>query len=111
MSSEPPRIKTTALTHNEVYCPCGDAQPSHSQRRYVSERRLDDHAVERSKTQGMERIPPDQQRLIFAGKQPELTKDDTGQGIPPDQQRLIFAGNDTKPNTDAALGQPEESCP
>ena len=50
-----------------------------SQRRYVSERRLDDHAVERSKTQGKERVPPDQQRLIFA-QQPELTKDDMGRG-------------------------------
>ena len=38
-----------------------------SQRRYVSQRRLDDHAVERSKT-----------RLIFAGQQPGWTKDDAG---------------------------------
>ena len=41
----------------------------------MSECRLDDNAVECSKTQGKERFSPDQQRLTFAGQQPELMKD------------------------------------
>ena len=40
-----------------------------SHRRYVSENRLDDNAVECSKTQGKERFSPDQQRLTFAGEE------------------------------------------
>ena len=84
----------------------------------MSERRLDAHAVERSKTQGKERIPPDQQRLTIAGQQPEMMKDDTYRrattltnraldelsSVPRDDSLELFTGTDAKPSADASSG-------
>ena len=88
--------------------------------------RLDDSAVECSKTKGKERFSPDQQGLTFAGEQPEWMKDERCRRAPWSCQtgRSMYSAacHDTtvsccsqvlmpKKNTDAASGQPERSCP
>ena len=92
----------------------------------LPERRLDDHTVGHSKTQGKERIPPDQQRLTFAGTAARVDEGrqvqtgtaafanralDELSSVPQDDSFELFTGTDAKPNNEAASEQLERSCP